>query len=58
MNADLVVAGGEFVNKEDQAAGARHKLLVGRSLDPLHCPLVDLPRQDTPLEQLVGRVEV
>ena len=58
MNAGLVIAGSELIDEEDQATGARHQLLVWRTLDPFHGLLVDLPGQNTRLEQFVGRVEV
>ena len=58
MNADLVVVGRELVDQEHEAAGTGHELLIRRTLDPLHGLLVDLPRQYSRLEQLVGRVEV
>ena len=40
---DFLVAAGEFIDQEDQAAGSRHELFIRRALDPGHGLLVDFP---------------
>ena len=58
LDADFLVAAGQFVDEEDQTAGACQEFFAGAALEPAQGFFVNLARQDACLQQLVRRVEV